>query len=90
MKSSNGTREYGELKSIISNFKKVVVTGPHGAGNKITTKVIAHDFGLKEIRGEYAWGLDDYYDEDGLVTFHENNKDEEYVAFGPSQSGTLT
>ena len=34
---------YYELKPLIGQFKKVLVTGPHGAGNKITTKVIAHD-----------------------------------------------
>lgn len=81
--------EYESLKPIISQYKKVLVTGPHGAGNKITTKVIAYDFGVEEIRGEYAWGLDDYYDEDGIVTFYENNKDNNFVAFGPSQSGHL-
>jgi hypothetical protein len=66
-----------------------LVTGPHGAGNKITTKVIANDFNIKEIRGEYAWGLDEYYDEDGLITFHRENKDSKFVTFGPSQSGHL-
>lgn len=81
--------EYESLKPIISQYKKVLVTGPHGAGNKITTKVIAYDFDVEEIRGEYAWGLDDYYDEDGIVTFYENNKDNNFVAFGPSQSGHL-
>ena len=81
--------EYESLKPIISQYKKVLVTGPHGAGNKITTKVIAYDFDVEEIRGEYAWGLYDYYDEDGIVTFYENNKDNNFVAFGPSQSGHL-
>ena len=81
--------DYNDLKSIISQYKKILVTGPHGAGNKITTKVIANDFNIKEIRGEYAWGLDEYYDEDGLITFHRDNKDSEFVAFGPSQSGHL-
>jgi hypothetical protein len=81
--------DYNDLKSIISQYKKILVTGPHGAGNKITAKVIANDFNIKEIRGEYAWGLDEYYDEDGLITFHRDNKDSDFVAFGPSQSGHL-
>lgn len=81
--------DYNDLKSIISQYKKILVTGPHGAGNKITAKVIDNDFNIKEIRGEYAWGLDEYYDEDGLITFHRDNKDSDFVAFGPSQSGHL-
>lgn len=81
--------DYNELKPIISQFKKILVTGPHGAGNKITTKVISYDFNIEEIRGEYAWGLDEYYNEDGIITFYDNNKDNDFVAFGPSQSGHL-
>jgi len=36
--------DYNELKSLIGNYKKVLVTGPHGSGNKIMAKIIAHDF----------------------------------------------
>ena len=78
--------DYNELKPIISQYKKVLVTGPHGAGNKITTKVIAEDFKLEEIRGEYAWGLEEYNNENGIIKFYQKHKYENYVAFGPSQS----
>jgi len=40
------SRNYEDLKPIISQFRKVLVTGPHGAGNKITANIIAEDFGL--------------------------------------------
>ena len=81
--------DYNELKSLIGNYKKVLVTGPHGSGNKIMAKIIAHDFKLLEGRGEYAWSLDDYNSDDCIVTFYKKYKDKEYVFFGPSQSGHL-
>lgn len=80
------SKDYKDLKSIIGNYKKIIVTGPHGAGNKITTKIISNDFNLKERRAEYAWSMEGYYDDDGLIKFHNDNKDNEFVSFGPSQS----
>ena len=80
---------YNELKSLIGDYKKVLVTGPHGAGNKIMAKIIAHDFNLMESRGEYAWSLDDYNGDNGIVTFYEKRRDTSFVSFGPSQSGHL-
>lgn len=79
-------KEYNTLKDTISKFDKVIVTGPHGAGNKITTKVISHDFNLPELRGEFAWDLDNYEGEDGIITFHKEHQNEKYSSFGPSQS----
>jgi len=79
-------RDYNSLKDVIGKFNKIIVTGPHGAGNKITTKVIAHDFNLPELRGEFAWPLDEYESEDGIVTFHNKHKNSKYSSFGPSQS----
>jgi hypothetical protein len=80
------SRNYKDLKDKINKFNKVIITGPHGAGNKITTKIISHDFKLPELRGEYAWSLDGYDNDDGIVTFHKKHKDEKYSSFGPSQS----
>ena len=80
---------YYELKPLISQFKKVLVTGPHGAGNKITTKVIAHDFNLTEIRGENPWSLDEYSEEYTISKFYEKHKEENFSIFGPSQSGLI-
>ncbi len=37
------SRNYWDNKETISKFRKVLVTGPHGAGNKITASIIAHD-----------------------------------------------
>ena len=37
------TKKYDDIKDTISRFKRVMVTGPHGAGNKITAKIIEHD-----------------------------------------------
>ena len=80
------SKEYKDLKLIIGNYKKIIVTGPHGAGNKIATKIISHDFKLEEKRGEDAWSLDGYNDDDGLLKFYDKNKDNKFVSFGPSQS----
>ena len=54
------SKEYKDLKSVIGKYNKVIVTGPHGAGNKIMTKIISKDFNLPEVRGEYAWDLNGY------------------------------
>lgn len=85
------SRSYWDNKETISKFRKVLVTGPHGAGNKITASIIAHDFGLKYIRGEQTWKPWEY-DKPmprGLNTFHESIKDKEWSIFGPSQSSHL-
>ena len=82
-------KEYKDLKLIIGKYKKIIVTGPHGAGNKICTKIISHDFNLKEKKAEYAWDLNEYDKDDGLLKFHKDNKDNEFISFAPSQSGHL-
>ena len=38
------SRNYWDHKETISKFRKVLVTGHHGAGNKITATIISHDF----------------------------------------------
>jgi hypothetical protein len=83
------SKEYKDLKSVISKYNKVIVTGPHGAGNKIMTKILSKDFNLPEVRGEYAWDLNGYNKEDGIKTFHKNHMNDKYSSFGPSQSGHL-
>lgn len=84
-------RNYFEHKDTISKFKKVLVTGPHGAGNKITAHVIANDFGLPYIRGEETWKSWEYNDPEprGLKTYHERMKDQSWSMFAPSQSSHL-
>ena len=84
-------RNYFDQKDVISKFKKVLVTGPHGAGNKITATIISNDFDLPYIRGEQTWKSWDYKDPEpmGLFSFHERLKDESWVIFGPSQSSHL-
>ena len=86
------SRNYEDLKPIISQFRKVLVTGPHGAGNKITANIIAEDFGLPYVRGENTWYHTDYNDPDpdvGLITYHEIMKDKEWSMFTPSQCAHL-
>ena len=84
-------RNYFEHKDTMSKFKKVLVTGPHGAGNKITAHVIANDFGLPYIRGEETWKSWEYNDPEprGLKTYHERMKDQSWSMFAPSQSSHL-
>ena len=60
------SKEYKDLKSVIGKYNKVIVTGPHGAGNKIMTKIISKDFNLPEVRGEYAWDLNGYDKQDAF------------------------
>lgn len=85
------TRNYFDHKETISKFKKVLVTGPHGAGNKITAHVIAHDFGIPYVRGEETWKSWEYNDPEprGLITYHERMKNEKWSMFAPSQSSHL-
>jgi hypothetical protein len=85
------SRKYEDHKSTIAKYKKVLVTGPHGAGNKITAHIINHDFGLKYVRGEQTWKSWEYWEPEpkGLLTFHERIKNEDWAMFGPSQSSHL-
>lgn len=83
---------YNEVKDQIGQFKRVLVTGPHGAGNKITAKIISHDFNLPYIRLEMPWSHTNYWDDTlglkkALEEIRENN--ESYVLFTPSTSGHL-
>lgn len=82
------SRNYQDHKDYISQFKKVLVTGPHGGGNKITAHIIAHDFNLPYVRGENPWDLDNYYEKGGLMTFHQS-VEPKWSMFAPSQSGHL-
>lgn len=85
------TRNYFDHKETISKFKKVLITGPHGAGNKITAHVIANDFGIPYVRGEETWKSWEYNDPEprGLMTYHERMKTENWSMFAPSQSSHL-
>jgi hypothetical protein len=85
------SKKYEDLKPIISKYKKVLVTGPHGAGNKITAHIIAHDLGIPYIRGEETWRHHEYWDPEprGLLTYHDKMKDKEWSMFAPSQSSHL-
>jgi len=86
------SRKYNDLKPIISQFKKVLITGPHGAGNKIATHIIAEDLGIPYHRGENTWYHEDYNDDNvdvGLFTYHEQMKDKEWCMFAPSQAAHL-
>jgi hypothetical protein len=86
------SKKYSDNKDIISNFKKVLVTGPHGAGNKICAHIIAHDFNIPYVRGENTW-YHHLYESDnldeGLVTYHKSMQDSEWSMFGPSQAAHL-
>ena len=42
-------RDYNDLKDRVGKFNKIIVTGPHGAGNKIMTKIISKDFYLSQL-----------------------------------------
>lgn len=86
------SRKYKDLKPIISQFKKVLVTGPHGAGNKISANIIADDFDLPYHRGENTWYQEDYNNPNldvGLFTYHEHMKEQEWSMFAPSQAAHL-
>jgi hypothetical protein len=86
------TRKYQDLKPIIGQFSKVLVTGPHGAGNKIAANIIAMDFDLPYHRGENTWYHSEYNDSNidvGLVTYHETMKNKQWSMFAPSQAAHL-
>ena len=38
------SKNYFDHKEIIDKYSKVIVTGPHGAGNKITAYIIDSDY----------------------------------------------
>jgi len=77
-------RNYFDYKEVIGDFKKVIVTGPHGSGNKITAYIIRDDFGLTHTRGEERTILP----EDFKQTLLDEN-DNDYVMFCPTCSGHL-
>ena len=85
------TRNYFDHKETISKFKKVLVTGPHGAGNKITAHIISHDFLIPYERGEQTWKSVEYTDPEpkGLITYHQRMKEKQWSMFAPSQSSHL-
>lgn len=86
------SKNYNDHKETISKFKRVIVTGPHGAGNKITAKIISHDINAPYIRVEMPWSSKQYWDESlGLKKRLEEIRDEHesFVLFTPSTSGHL-
>jgi hypothetical protein len=86
-------RNYFDNLDYIKQFKKIVVTGAHGAGNKITAKIIANDTGLPYLRCENPWDTEDYWDSTyGLrQRFYEINREnpDGWVLFSPSQAAHL-
>jgi len=86
-------RNYFDNLDYIRQFNKIVVTGAHGAGNKITAKIIANDTGLPYLRCENPWSTEDYWDnEEGLrLRYHQINEQfpDGWVLFSPSQAGHL-
>jgi hypothetical protein len=87
MNISEGQGDYNNLKPIIEKFRRVLITGPHGSGTKITTEVISTDFGLPYVRGENPWKPENYeLPEIGLRWYHNNLVGKEYSMFAPSNS----
>ena len=83
---------YFDNLDYIKQFKKIVVTGAHGAGNKIASLIIAKDFGLQHIWSDRPWSSKDYYEPSiGLKLHLEkiNETDENYVLFCPSMTPHL-
>jgi len=90
MNISEGQGDYNTLKPIISNFKKILITGPHGSGTKIITEVISTDFGLPHSRAEHPWRLENYdIPEMGIRWFHKNHINDQFAMFAPSNSAHL-
>ena len=83
------SRNYQDHKQTIAKFNKVLVTGPHGGGNKITAHIIAKDFDMTYIRGENPWEMSGYEEEGGLMYYHRNLQSPKWSMFAPSQSGHL-
>jgi|SaaInl5LU_22_DNA_1037371.scaffolds.fasta_scaffold20056_6 hypothetical protein len=77
------SKNYFDHKEIIDKYSKVIVTGPHGAGNKITAYIIDSDY---DNLTHERWEEIIYNDE----TFKDKlNSSDNYVAFCPSCSGLL-
>lgn len=79
------SRDYFELKDLIGSFDKVIVTGPHGAGNKITAYIIDADFEhlTHERWEEEVFSIEDFRNK--LIS----KENDSYVTFCPSCSGHL-
>lgn len=77
------SKNYFDHKETIGQFSKVIVTGPHGAGNKITAYIIDADY---EHLTHDRW-------EDRIQTpedlKHLLDTNDNYVTFCPSCSGHL-
>tara|TARA_R110000803_G_scaffold129867_11_gene197232 strand:+ start:12732 stop:13313 length:582 start_codon:yes stop_codon:yes gene_type:complete len=77
------SKNYFEHLNTISEYSKVIVTGPHGAGNKITAYIIESDY---ENLEHQRWEEDVH----SIDTFKEKlNSSDNYVSFCPSCSGLL-
>lgn len=77
------SKNYFDHKETIGEFSKIIVTGPHGAGNKITAYIIESDY---DKLNHERWEETVYDDE----TFKDKlNSSDNYVSFCPSCSGLL-
>ena len=77
------SKNYFDHKETISQYSKVIVTGPHGAGNKITAYIIDADYdNLVHTSWEFQIATSDN------LTEKLQNSDN-YVTFCPSCSGHL-
>lgn len=83
------SRNYFDNLEYMRQFKKIVVTGAHGAGNKITAKILSEDLGLKYLRCEEPWDSEDYWSQSEGLKRRYYNINLEYpdgwVLFSPSQ-----
>lgn len=77
------SKNYFDHKETIGQFSKVIVTGPHGAGNKITAYIIDADYeNLVHDRWEDRVATPEEFKH--MLRTHDN-----YVTFCPSCSGHL-
>lgn len=77
------SKNYFDHKETIGSFSKVIVTGPHGAGNKITAYIIDADYEhLVHDRWEDRVQTPEHFK-------HMLKTQDNYVTFCPSCSGHL-
>ena len=76
-------KNYFTHKDLISKYSKVIVTGPHGAGNKITAYIIDSDF---EHLTHERWETEVY---DATTLRDKLRSSDNYVSFHPSCSGFI-
>lgn len=79
------SKNYFDHLETIGSYNKVIVTGPHGAGNKITAYIIDSDF---EHLTHQRWE-DTITSPETLRDVLTDNSENSYVSFCPSCSGHL-